>query len=414
MAVPVFRAAGAVASGTAAITPGMPSGVLTNDILLCILKTHGGEAITVSGGTETWAEVADSPQNIAAQVRLTVFWARASQNNPTSPTTSDSGNHQLGRIIAVSGVRTSGNPWDVTSGGTDTTSNTAGSITGDTTTLADCLVAAIMATNQPDSTGTTNFSAWTNADLASITERVDNTSSVSTGVGTGAGIGAATGAKATAGSYAATTVTLAAAAQKCFITIALTATAAGGVTAADGTSAGASTVSGVGGATVASPGSVAGTSAVSGVGGATVIVVGSAAGTSAVTGDGENANLGSVASAIGTSAVSGVGSATFASPGSVAGTSAVSGVGGATVASPGSVAGTSAVSGVGGATVASPGSVAGTSAVSGVAAALAAALGAIIGTSAVSGVGGLVREGVGTSTSAAAAKTVYAPIGWLG
>ena len=206
----------------------MPSGVLTNDILLLILKTHGGEAITVSGGTETWAEVADSPQNIASQVRLTVFWARASQDAPTSPTTSDSGNHQLGRIIAISGVRTSGNPWDVTSGGVNTTSDTSGVITGDTTTLADCLIVAIMATNQPDSTGTANFSSWANADLASPTERVDNTSSVSTGVGTGAGIGAATGGKATAGAYGDTTVTLGANAQKAFITVALTATAAGG------------------------------------------------------------------------------------------------------------------------------------------------------------------------------------------
>ena len=227
MAVPVFRAAGAVAASTAAITPGMPSGVLTNDILLLIVKTHGGTT-TVSGGTETWAEVADSPQSITAQVRLTVFWARASQDAPTSPTTNDSGNHQLGRIIAVSGVRTSGNPWDVTSGGVDDVSNTSGSITGDTTTLADCLVVAIMATSQPDSTGTTNFSSWANADLDTPTERVDNTSNVSSGVGTGAGIGAATGGKATAGSYAATTVTLAAAAQKAFMTVALTATAAGG------------------------------------------------------------------------------------------------------------------------------------------------------------------------------------------
>lgn len=237
MAVPVFRAAGAVAANTAAITPGMPSGVLTNDILILVLKTHGDQAITVSGGTETWAEVADSPQNIASQVRLTVFWARASQNSPTSPTTSDSGNHQLGRMIAVSGCRTSGDPWDVTSGGTSTLSITAASITGDTTTLADCLVVAIIAVNQPDATSTTGFGSWTNADLATITERIDNTSSISTGVGTGAGIGLATGGKATAGTYAATSVTLATAAQKAFMTVALTATAAGLTLALSGVAA---------------------------------------------------------------------------------------------------------------------------------------------------------------------------------
>src|SRR3989338_8330599 len=93
-APPTFVASGGQASGTVAITPVMPTGVLQNDILLLFLET-ANQAITVSGGTETWTAVANSPQGTgtagaAGATRLTVFWARASQNAPTSPTTSAS------------------------------------------------------------------------------------------------------------------------------------------------------------------------------------------------------------------------------------------------------------------------------------------------------------------------------------
>jgi hypothetical protein len=210
-----FVAAGAVASGTGAITPALPSGIATNDILLLSLET-GNEAISISnqnGGT--WTEVTNSPQGTGG-TRLTVFWSRynGTQGNPT---TSDSGNHQLGRITAFRGAAASGNPWNVTAGGVESTSDTSGAIPGTTTTVGNTLVVAIIATDLPDATGTANFSSWANGDLTAVTERTDNTVTA----GNGGGLGIATGLKATAGAYGNTTVTLANSAVKGMMSIAL-------------------------------------------------------------------------------------------------------------------------------------------------------------------------------------------------
>src|SRR3990167_1041205 len=93
-ALPTVAGVGTITKGLGAITPTMPTGVLTNDVLLLFIETSD-QASTVSGGTETWAAVTGSPVTGATGTRLTVFWARASQNSPTSPTTNDSGDHQL-------------------------------------------------------------------------------------------------------------------------------------------------------------------------------------------------------------------------------------------------------------------------------------------------------------------------------
>ncbi|MHB9070793.1 MAG: hypothetical protein ACYC54_10560 [Sedimentisphaerales bacterium] len=204
---PTFVAAGAVASGTGAIAPVLPAGIATNDILLLFIET-ANQAITIpapNGGT--WIAVTNSPQGTGTAgstiaTRLTVFWSRynGTQGNPT---TSDSGDHQAGRIIAIRGAAASGNPWDVTAGGVEAVADTSGSIPGATTTVGNTLVVTAIATALPDSTSTTNFSAWTNANQTSITERVDNAQNA----GNGGAIGIATGIRAATGAYGNTAVT---------------------------------------------------------------------------------------------------------------------------------------------------------------------------------------------------------------
>ena len=218
---PTFIAAGAVASGTGAITPALPAGIAANDILLLFLET-ANQAISISnqnGGT--WTAVASSPQGTgtaggSSATRLTAFWSRYN-GTQGAPTTSDSGNHQAGRMIAIRGCATSGNPWDMTAGGVESTADTSGSIPGATTTVANTLVVAAIATSLPDASGTANFSAWANANLVSVTERIDNTRSA----GNGGGLGLATGGKATAGAYGNTTVTCTTSAAKGLLSIAL-------------------------------------------------------------------------------------------------------------------------------------------------------------------------------------------------
>ena len=216
-----FVNAGTVATGTTAISPALPASIQTGDILLLFLQTNGQTISIANQNGGTWTEVADSPQGTTAgagsgNTLLTVFWSRYN-GTQGDPTTSDSGNRQLGRIVAFRGCKQSGDPWNVTAGNYDSSSNTSGSITGDTTTVDGCMVVAGIGTGLPDSTGTANFGSWANANLASITEATDNTSTS----GNGGGLGVAYGIKTTAGDYGATTVTLQASALKGCISIAL-------------------------------------------------------------------------------------------------------------------------------------------------------------------------------------------------
>jgi hypothetical protein len=218
---PTFVAAGAVAGGTGTIKPALPSGLAVGDILLLFVET-ANQASTISAANGgTWAAVTGSPQGTGTAAattatRLTAFWSRYN-GTQGAPTVSDSGDHQLGRMIAVRGAAASGNPWDVTAGGVETTSDTSGSIPGATTTVANTLVVAAVAGSLPDATGTAQFSGWANANLTSLTERTDN----SVTAGNGGSLGVATGIKATAGAYGNTTVTHANSAIKGMMSIAI-------------------------------------------------------------------------------------------------------------------------------------------------------------------------------------------------
>jgi hypothetical protein len=220
-ATPTYVAAGAVASGTVAIAPALPAGIAVDDILLLFLETSN-QAISISNSNGgTWTAVANSPQSTGTAagstgVRLTAFWSRYN-GTQGDPTTSSSGDHQLGRIIAIRGAVASGDPWDITAGGVEAFSDTSGSIPGATTTVANTLVVAAIATALPDSAGTANFSAWTNGNLTGILERTDNTVIA----GNGGGLGIVTGVKATAGAYANTTVTCLSTTYKAMMSIAL-------------------------------------------------------------------------------------------------------------------------------------------------------------------------------------------------
>jgi hypothetical protein len=220
--VPTYVGDGGQASGAGAISPALPGSLRANDILLLFVETANQASSIATQGDLTWTEVTNSPQganggSLATSTRLTVFWARYDGVATVGPTTNDSGNHQIGVIMAFRGVVTSGNPWDITSGGTETTSDTSGSIPTATTTVDNTLVVLAIATSVPDADGTAAFSSWTNANLANLTERFD----VSRAINNGGALGIATGEKATAGATGTTAVTVSTSATKGMMTIAL-------------------------------------------------------------------------------------------------------------------------------------------------------------------------------------------------
>jgi hypothetical protein len=151
---------GAAATGTGDIVPAVPDHQQW-DVLVLICQSLNGEAVSMPTG---WTQAADSPQNATA-CRLTVGYRRATSrgyNTISAPTVTDSGNHTMAQIVCIRGCVRSGDPFDVTAGST-AASSTSVSVPGDTTTVPNTLVLAIVA-NATD-TATLQASAWANTDL---------------------------------------------------------------------------------------------------------------------------------------------------------------------------------------------------------------------------------------------------------
>jgi hypothetical protein len=179
MALPTFVAKGTASGSTAAITPGLPAGIQVNDILLLYLETSDETISIANQNGGTWAAVPDSPKS-ASPTRITVFWSRYN-GTQGAPTTSDSGNHQYGVILAYRGCPTTGDPWNATAASDFAT--IADNLIGVTTTVADCLI--VQAAVDDQDTASAHFSGYTNSNLSSITERHD----AGTTQGNGGGLG---------------------------------------------------------------------------------------------------------------------------------------------------------------------------------------------------------------------------------
>jgi hypothetical protein len=206
----------------------MPGSISANDILLLAVEAQVNQNVTLSTANG-FAETASSPQNanIGGGPRLHAFWKRAAGAD-AAPVIADPGDHLIAVMCLIRGVKTTGNPWNISSGGNETTADTSGSIPGATTSVGDCLIVAL-ATSGVDATGTAFFSGWTNTDLTNITERVDQTFSHNDmGSSSGGGIAIATGEKVASGAYGATTYTQSTATFKAFMTLAFEGVAAGG------------------------------------------------------------------------------------------------------------------------------------------------------------------------------------------
>lgn len=179
---------GTVANGTGAITPGLPSGLADDDLLIAFFET-ANQAITLSG----WTELASSPQGTGTAaavgaVRLTAFY-KFYTTGDSAPTSSDSGNHQIGRIMAFRGVDTT-TPIEDTAGATAAASNIQNLPTV-TSTSADAMAVYLVADDRDIATTNTQFrdANWTspNVDGGSCTEVADDF----TTDGVGGGVGAA-------------------------------------------------------------------------------------------------------------------------------------------------------------------------------------------------------------------------------
>lgn len=216
---PVVRGVGAVTSGTGTVSPALPSGVETGDLLLMFAESGGagtGEAATTALTAGGWSS---PPSPYAAQQqgnsRATVLYRIATSSNAT--TTNDTGDHQLARIIAIKkGTFDPAAPFNVAAVGKQA-STKAVSIPGATTTRDGCLILAFATGHLPDAATTAEFGAATNASLDDVQERIDNTVTA----GDGGAIYVASGHKRVAGAYSATTLTAVTEAERGVISLAI-------------------------------------------------------------------------------------------------------------------------------------------------------------------------------------------------
>lgn len=213
MAAPVFQAAGtAQAAGAAAITVPWPAHAV-DDIAFLVVESGTDVGLATANG---FVRIPDIPQTTTSPITvLDVYWCRATSTSMASPVTNASINHIYGLIVTARGAIATGDPWNVTSGGISNLNNAALSATGDTTTVADCLVFFFAARGTDDAAA--QYSGEACAGLTSLTEQHD----AGTAIGNGGGLGIWTGVIATAGAYGPLTATLAANATDAFASIAL-------------------------------------------------------------------------------------------------------------------------------------------------------------------------------------------------
>jgi hypothetical protein len=211
---PTVVAVGAVASGTTAITPAFPASIAASDVLVTVAECEGVTAPGAYTLPTGWAHITGSPVQEGTNTRLWVIWCRY-DGVFTAPSLGDSGDHNVGRMIAIRGCPTTGNPWDVTAAAVEATSDTSATWPGVTTTIPDTLILEIIATGT-DIASTANLGALTNATYTSITEQMDNWM-IS---GNGGGIGMVSATKTTAGATGQSTATLANASSKALMTVA--------------------------------------------------------------------------------------------------------------------------------------------------------------------------------------------------
>jgi hypothetical protein len=227
MAPPAVRGVGAVASGTGSITPAYPTAAapVTNDICVVLAESIGGQNPTLPSG---WAHIDSvSPVVVDTTTQLSVLWHRFTAGDP-APLLTDPGtiDHLIGRMIAVSGCPTSGNPWDVVQPSTEATLDTSAAWPAVSTTVIDCLILFCIATGR-DLASTAMVGALSGGTgLSAFTEQMDNWVIA----GGGGGIGLITAEKAAIGSTGSPVATLAQADAKAFLTLALKPLVAGPAT----------------------------------------------------------------------------------------------------------------------------------------------------------------------------------------
>jgi uncharacterized delta-60 repeat protein len=198
MAAPTYQAAGsAVNATTGTLSVAWPTHAVGDVALLFVESSTGTIALGTASGF-----VQVGTQRDATGTRLAVFWARATSASMANPVLTAQSNHQYAVILTFRGCSPTGVPFTSAVGSTKSSASTSTVLPAVTTVGPDQLIVGAL-TKDLDSTAAF-VSAFSNANLTSVTERFD----AGTSSGDGGGIAVFTGVKATAGDTGTTTATV--------------------------------------------------------------------------------------------------------------------------------------------------------------------------------------------------------------
>jgi len=199
--LPSIVSVGSEFSSTGVPTATLPGTHATNDILvLCLQSSNESNIAAPAGYTQLGPQNGIGAAATAGSTKLSIFWKRDG-GSESAPTLTDSGDHTYGVMFAVRGCPTAGDPFCIAGQAWKFTSSTTGTSDKGTSVMDNMLFVAIFA-HAIDGAGAQGSSP-TNADLTTVTEQFDG----STTDGTGGGIYIVSGVKSNRGSIGATTVT---------------------------------------------------------------------------------------------------------------------------------------------------------------------------------------------------------------
>jgi len=200
LSAPTYQALGTSAGGTGTTSPAWPTHAV-GDVAILLVATFktgsdpGAATLSDAQGFSTSIVSDATSGGFGDGYRITAFWCRATTTSMAAPTVADAHDSINSIIITFRGCVASGSPIDVSAAATNAGANTSVSIPGSTTGGDQYLIVAAAGYS-----GTSTASSWANADLVSITERIDDDNNEH--------ITCAVGAKAAAGAFGATTATL--------------------------------------------------------------------------------------------------------------------------------------------------------------------------------------------------------------
>lgn len=180
---------GAFNSAAAALgTVPVPANLKVNDLIIIVIMSANE---TISIASAGWTEIGDQTVQATGTagnqnaVRLGVYykWATAAEGTVS---VNDSGNINAAQTIAFRFVNKN-NPFIETSGGAQASAAAAPTLPAITTTVPGALIFFALANGRDIATPVNgNFTALTNANLNTITERMDATTATQTGGGVAA------------------------------------------------------------------------------------------------------------------------------------------------------------------------------------------------------------------------------------